>query len=153
MEFLRRDCQVMTKFFSNRGVTSALSVRELFDFVTDTNLDSDNVDAYLSKMQKKAQARADTEPTNEEIIEAGVFAAADIPRKLSEVPTYRIELEMSNDAKPLHSSVTGLKSDVPQILGEKGGDADGSATEETAHNTAPLSEKNTKDEEEENHGT
>ena len=52
LEFLRKDCQNATDFFGKSGV-AVMSLRELFDFVTDTTITEDNVDEYLEKMMKK----------------------------------------------------------------------------------------------------
>jgi RIO kinase 1 len=115
LEFLRRDCDVITKFFSRRGVANAMNTQELFQFITDKTINSDNIQAYLTAMQERAEARG-PERTNEEQIQAEVFKASFIPNRLSDVrnPTKEIEgvLEGRPDAQILHASVTGLRSDL-----------------------------------------
>ena len=50
LEFLRKDCTNVTDFFEKKGV-GVMTVRELFDFVTDVTLAKDTVDDYLDKVR------------------------------------------------------------------------------------------------------
>lgn len=47
--FLRQDCHAITEFFVRKNCVT-LTVRELFDFVTDVSLTDANVDDYIVKM-------------------------------------------------------------------------------------------------------
>ena len=50
LEFLRKDCTNITDFFEKKGV-AVMTVRELFDFITDVTLTKDTVDDYLDKVR------------------------------------------------------------------------------------------------------
>jgi RIO kinase 1 len=49
LEFLRKDCQNVTDFFDKKGV-AVMTVRELFDFITDLSITKATVDEYLDKV-------------------------------------------------------------------------------------------------------
>jgi RIO kinase 1 len=49
LEFLRKDCSNITDFFGKKGVC-VLSLRQLFDFVTDPTISDENIDLYLEKV-------------------------------------------------------------------------------------------------------
>ena len=85
LEFLRKDCANVTDFFRKKEV-SVMSVKELFDFVTDPSIASDDVHPYLEKMQEITTSRVD-EPTPEEQVEEQVFQQSFIPKRLDEVRT------------------------------------------------------------------
>lgn len=44
-------CFLLTDFFSKHAV-AVMTVRELFDFVTDPSITADNMDAYLEKVRR-----------------------------------------------------------------------------------------------------
>uniref|UniRef100_A0AAQ5YW54 Serine/threonine-protein kinase RIO1 n=1 Tax=Amphiprion ocellaris TaxID=80972 RepID=A0AAQ5YW54_AMPOC len=48
LEFLRKDCSNVNEFFGKRGV-AVMTVRELFDFITDPSITCTNIDQYLDK--------------------------------------------------------------------------------------------------------
>uniref|UniRef100_A0A8D0L5W3 Serine/threonine-protein kinase RIO1 n=1 Tax=Sphenodon punctatus TaxID=8508 RepID=A0A8D0L5W3_SPHPU len=48
LEFLRKDCANINDFFWKYNV-AVMTVRELFEFITDPSVTSDNLDAYLAK--------------------------------------------------------------------------------------------------------
>uniref|UniRef100_G3R627 Serine/threonine-protein kinase RIO1 n=1 Tax=Gorilla gorilla gorilla TaxID=9595 RepID=G3R627_GORGO len=49
LEFLRKDCANVNDFFMKHGV-AVMTVRELFELVTDPSITHENMDAYLSKI-------------------------------------------------------------------------------------------------------
>uniref|UniRef100_A0A8D3DRC2 Serine/threonine-protein kinase RIO1 n=1 Tax=Scophthalmus maximus TaxID=52904 RepID=A0A8D3DRC2_SCOMX len=51
LEFLRKDCSNVNEFFLKRGVP-VMTIRELFDFITDPSITCRNIDQYLEKMLK-----------------------------------------------------------------------------------------------------
>lgn len=60
-----------------------MTVKELFDFITDATITCDNMDDYLDKMSEKLRT---SEPlTAEQIIDEEVFKKAYIPKTLNEV--------------------------------------------------------------------
>jgi RIO kinase 1 len=62
-----------------------MTVKELFDFITDPTITDNNRDAYLDKMSERAAARTLDEVTAQEQIDEEVFKKAFIPKRLTEV--------------------------------------------------------------------
>eukprot|EP01135_Chromosphaera_perkinsii_P008937 Nk52_evm47s1524 gene=Nk52_evmTU47s1524 len=109
LEFLRKDCLNITDFFRKNGV-GTMSVRQLFDFITDLSLENNDVDEYLKKIQVDI-VENEKSMTKEEMIEAEVseqvFMKAFIPRTLEEVPDVERDvfaLKESADAKEQNAS-------------------------------------------------
>ena len=50
LEFLRKDCNNVNDFFRRKNV-AVLTLKGLFDFVTDPTITADNVDRYLEEAQ------------------------------------------------------------------------------------------------------
>ena len=79
LEFLRKDCSNVTEFFRRKEV-SVMTVKELFDFVTDLSLTDDQVDEYLKRIEAKT---VDREPgglqSAEEEVSEAVFKQIFIP--------------------------------------------------------------------------
>lgn len=71
-----------TDFFSKKGVAT-MTVKELFDFITDATITEENMDKYLDKVSEKL---SHTQPlTHEQIVDEEVFKKAYIPKTLNEV--------------------------------------------------------------------
>ena len=63
-----------------------MTVRELFDFLTDVTITEDNMEQYLDRMSERIRTM---EPlTTEQIVADEVFKQAYIPKTLSDVRTY-----------------------------------------------------------------
>ncbi|KAK1339688.1 hypothetical protein QTO34_018243 [Cnephaeus nilssonii] len=104
LEFLRKDCANVNDFFLKHNV-AVMTVRELFEFVTDPSITQENMDAYLSK----------------------VFKRAYIPRTLNEVKNYERDMDIMMKLKEedmamnaqqdniLYQTVTGLKKDLSGV--------------------------------------
>jgi len=128
LDFLRKDCTNVTDFFHRNGVC-VMSMKELFDFVTDPTISDSNIDEYLDKMQEIVMARNANNDgvTAQQKIDEEVFKQVYIPRTLEEVITYEEDFDkmqegLENDIS--YQTVTGLKpdltgpQDVPLILQE-----------------------------------
>ncbi|MEQ2219389.1 hypothetical protein XENOCAPTIV_017041, partial [Xenoophorus captivus] len=94
---------VFPDFFVKHGV-AVLTVRELFDFVTDPSITSRNIEQYLDK----------------------VFKMAYIPRTLTEVTHYERDVELmrlkeeesaisGHHDNVLYQTLTGLKKDLSGV--------------------------------------
>lgn len=127
LEFLRKDCTNVTDFFKKNGVC-VMTVRELFDFVTDPSISDDNVDDYLERAQAIAANRGVEEETPEETVKEEVFKKAYIPRTLEQVVDFEKDAERAKKGKAeeiLYSTLTGLKPDLtgvqaqPELLKNK----------------------------------
>lgn len=85
LEFLRKDCQNISDFFSKRNV-STMTVRELFTFITDPNVKESNMEAHLEEISERIADRDVTKDlTEQEKIDEEVFKRAYIPKRLDEV--------------------------------------------------------------------
>lgn len=121
LEFLRKDCSNVTEFFKKKGVC-VMTVRELFDFVTDPSITDENVNEYLDKAQEIAANRSD-EVSDQ--VEEEVFKHSYIPRTLNEVVDFEEDMKKAKEGKTegiMYQKVIGLKSDltgallIPQLL-------------------------------------
>lgn len=83
-EFLRKDCTNISEFFRKREVAT-MTVKELFDFITDPTINDTNVDDYLEKLSDKIANRDVNELTEQEKVDEEVFKKAYIPKRLDEV--------------------------------------------------------------------
>lgn len=118
LEFLRKDCTNVTDFFKKNGVC-VMTVRELFDFVTDPSISDDNVDDYLEKAQAIAANRGVEQETPEEAVKEEVFKKAYIPRTLEQVVDFEKDAEKAKEGQAeeiLYSTLTGLKPDLTGVL-------------------------------------
>lgn len=117
LEFLRKDCTNVTEFFRKNGVC-VMTVRELFNFVTDPNITDDNVDDYLEKAQDVAANRGVADETAEETVNEEVFKKAYIPRTLEQVVDFERDAEKAKEGKAeeiLYCTLTGLKRDLTGV--------------------------------------
>lgn len=117
LEFLRKDCSNVTDFFKKNGVC-VMTVRELFDFVTDPNITDDNVDDYLEKAQAIAANRGVEEESPEETVKEEVFKKAYIPRTLDQVVDFERDAKNAKEGQVeeiLYSTLTGLKPDLTGV--------------------------------------
>jgi len=141
LEFLRKDCTNVTDFFKKNGVC-VMTVRELFDFVTDPSISEDNVDDYLERAQAIAANRGVEEKSPEDTVKEEVFKKAYIPRTLDQVIDFEKDTEKAKEGQAeeiLYCTLTGLKHDLtgvqaqPELLqnnkdvsnGENHGDVNG----------------------------
>nr|XP_020028289.1 serine/threonine-protein kinase RIO1 [Castor canadensis] len=136
LEFLRKDCTNVNDFFLKHAV-AVMTVRELFEFVTDPSITDKNMDAYLSKAMEVASQRTNEERSSQDHVDEEVFKRAYIPRTLNEVKNYERDIDIMMKLKEedmamnaqqdniLYQTVTGLKKDlsgvqkVPALLENK----------------------------------
>lgn len=52
-----KDCENITNFFFKKGVSAVMTLRELFDFITDSAITAENFEDYLDKMMEVCQQR------------------------------------------------------------------------------------------------
>ncbi len=126
LEFLRKDCANVTEFF-RRNKVCVMTVKELFDFVTDVTITEANIEKYLELAQLRAAGRGPGEVSAEDEVSEAVFQKIFIPRTLDEVVRYEQDFEKMQSGQGediAYSTVTGLKSDlsgprtVPLLLQE-----------------------------------
>ncbi|NXH44769.1 RIOK1 kinase, partial [Dicaeum eximium] len=142
LEFLRKDCANVNDFFQKHNV-AVMTVRELFEFITDPSITNENIDDYLSKAMEIASKRTEEERSSQDKVDEEVFKKAYIPRTLTEVKNYERDVDIMMKLKEedmalnvqqdniLYQTVTGLKKDlsgvqkIPALLEE----ADNSETD------------------------
>lgn len=146
LEFLRKDCSNVNDFFQKHNV-AVMTVRELFEFITDPSITCDNINQYLDKAMEIASDRTAEERSNQDKVDEEVFKRAYIPRTLNDVTHYERDVdtmlrkkeenfsEDTHSENILYQTVTGLRKDlsgvqtVPSILEDSTKD-DGSNSEE-----------------------
>lgn len=111
-EFLRKDCTNISEFFRKKGV-STMTVKELFDFVTDRAIKEENMEQCLEEISDRIANRDIDELTEQEKIDEEVFKNSFIPKTLSDV--YDIERDIFNKKREeekaqelIYATVTGL---------------------------------------------
>lgn len=126
LEFLRKDCVNVNDFFLKRSV-AVMTVRELFDFITDPSITHDNMDIYLSKAMEIASLRTQEERSSQDHVDEEVFKRAYIPRTLNEVKNYEKDVDIMMKLKEedmamntqqdniLYQTITGLKKDLSGV--------------------------------------
>lgn len=106
LEFLRRDCTAIFTFFSKKGVTPCLTARQLFDFITDISIETEEEEnSLLKQFERENSKKSISHPSNEDTIVNNMFHSQNtfIPRTLGDVP------HPHNESEIFYEAVTGLK--------------------------------------------
>ncbi|XP_049930528.1 serine/threonine-protein kinase RIO1 isoform X3 [Epinephelus moara] len=93
LEFLRKDCSNVNEYFVKRGV-AVMTVRELFNFITDPSITYHNMDQYLEKAMVIAADRTSEQRSDQDRVDEEVFKKAYIPRTLTEVSHYERDVDL-----------------------------------------------------------
>ncbi|XP_045766216.1 serine/threonine-protein kinase RIO1 [Maniola jurtina] len=113
-EFLRKDCTNISDFFRKKGVAT-LTVKELFDFITDTSINESNLEECLEKLSEKAAARNFEELTAQEQIEEEAFKNIYIPKRLTEVINYERDINKAKKGETAdlaYKKIAGFNEDL-----------------------------------------
>jgi RIO kinase 1 len=167
LEFLRKDCANIRDFFIKKGLTSSMTTRELFEYITDITINAQNEEAYLEKMMEIISNRP-IDMSAQEQVDAAVFQQVFIPRTLTEVVDYEQQLDKEASTDTIfYRTVTGLnmsltganqKPDILQAEDESSDDDDDDESvdetdeeddEEAQEGDAELGEEGEEDDEEE----
>lgn len=116
LEFLRRDCANVNDYFSKKEV-AILTTRELFDFITDPNINAQNMDEYLDTLKKISLNRAlgNLDLSEQDKMDDQVFKSAFIPQRLDDVIDFEKDFRMARKGKggdQLYHTLTGMKDDL-----------------------------------------
>lgn len=122
-DFLRKDCQNISDFFRKKEVAT-MTVKELFDFITDPTITLKNMENCLEIIAEKIKDRDLDQLTEQEKIDEEVFKNAYIPKRLDEVVDIVRDIKKAKEGKGddlIYKKLTGLKSDLsiqikPEIL-------------------------------------
>lgn len=136
LEFLRKDCSNINEFFRKKNVP-VLTVKELFDFVTDPTINESNMNDYLDKMMGIASNRtnlAEIEKLNEE-----VFKHSYIPYTMNDVVDIERDFRRAKLGENLiYTTLLGLNQDLskprdaPTILENADSKKNNQSEEETS---------------------
>ncbi|XP_060864181.1 serine/threonine-protein kinase RIO1 [Metopolophium dirhodum] len=137
LEFLRKDCTNITEFFRHHDV-GTLTIKCLFDFLTDPTITLDNMETCLDRLQVNM---VNSDPlTNEEMVEQEVFKNAYIPKNLNEVVDFERDISLVKSGQTsedlIYQKIVGLKDDLsgpqntPAILEDDDSDDTNSSTSE-----------------------
>nr|CAB3265590.1 serine/threonine-protein kinase RIO1-like [Phallusia mammillata] len=129
LDFLRKDCTNINEYFRKKGVPS-MSLRELFNFVTDVTINNSNIDEYLQKAMEIAANRPNDEQENTN--DDAVFGKSFIPQRLDEVKHFERDVKNAKqgNTEVLYQTITGMNTtlsgprEMPDMLQESESDSD-----------------------------
>lgn len=116
LEFLRRDVKNVNDYFRKKEV-AVLTTRELFDFITDPNINNENIDNYLATLNDIACKRAHQQTQSQvEQLDDEVFRGSYIPQRLDDVIDFERDFKLAKQGKGdqalLYQTLTGMKDDM-----------------------------------------
>jgi len=130
LEFLRKDCTNVNDFFRKKNV-AVLSLKGLFDFVTDPTIETGNIDEYLIEAQRCLENGNEEIETNESKVNEAVFKQTFIPQKMDEVANFEKDFRRAQKGEQgdyLHSM--GLNEEINKYSAIEESDEDGEEFEE-----------------------
>uniref|UniRef100_A0A182K0U6 Serine/threonine-protein kinase RIO1 n=1 Tax=Anopheles christyi TaxID=43041 RepID=A0A182K0U6_9DIPT len=107
LEFLRKDCTNVTDFFRKREV-STMTVKELFDFITDVSINVDQVEQRLEEISERIANRSFDEFTEQQKLDEAVFKQIFIPKTLHEVYDAERDAFDKRTDELVYKTITGL---------------------------------------------
>ncbi|XP_050080422.1 serine/threonine-protein kinase RIO1 [Anopheles maculipalpis] len=146
LEFLRKDCTNVTDFFRKREV-STMTVKELFDFITDAAITGDGVEQRLEEISARIANRSFDEFTEQQKLDEAVFKQIFIPKTLHEVYDAERDVFDKRTDELVYKTITGLEAmDANRKKGStREGVKNGNADTET--DTASEQSENEEDDE------
>ncbi|KAJ2412040.1 Serine/threonine-protein kinase rio1 [Coemansia sp. RSA 2530] len=119
LDFLRHDCNNVTEFFRKRGNVRTMSLRRLFEFITDpvAGSSSDDIDRALDVIQEEMEHVSDEELLKLRADDE-VFRQSYIPRTLDEVEDYVRDVIKINDGKTdelIYNKLVGLSLSTANV--------------------------------------
>lgn len=158
LEFLRKDCTNITEFFKKNDV-GVMSVKALFDFITDPTVTENNMDEYLDTMSDQIVQSTNHEVCPDKEIEEQVFKQAYIPQRLNQVIDIERDIKLAKSGKEdlIYKTLIGLKADLskpnesPEIIADKSkkNNVDNNTAEESESSDSEDSEEEQSSEENE----
>ena len=155
LEFLRKDCTNITEFFKKNDV-GVMSVKSLFDFITDPTVTEDNMDSYLDAISEQMTQENEQESDPTQQIEDQVFKQAYIPQNLTQVIDIERDIKLAKSGKEdlIYKTLVGLKADLskpidtPEILAKDSKKAKDGSDEDDSTDGTDNSEQDESSEEE-----
>ena len=155
LEFLRKDCTNITEFFKKNDV-GVMSVKSLFDFITDPTVTEDNMDSYLDAISEQMTQENEQEFDPTQQVEDQVFKQAYIPQNLTQVIDIERDIKLAKSGKEdlIYKTLVGLKADLskpidtPEILAKDSKKAKDGSDEDDSTDGTDNSEQDESSEEE-----
>ncbi|EDW19322.1 serine/threonine-protein kinase RIO1 [Drosophila mojavensis] len=146
-DFLRKDCTNISEFFRKKAVAT-MTVKELFDFITDQTINEQNMEECLERISERIKDRDFDAITAQEKIDEAVWQNTYIPKRLDEVPHFERDVAKAKQGVQqdlVYAKITGLNSTLdvqkkPDIL---------DAENKTAENEQQSSENESDDSQDE----
>ncbi|XP_017472899.1 PREDICTED: serine/threonine-protein kinase RIO1 [Rhagoletis zephyria] len=122
-DFLRKDCANISDFFRKRSVAT-MTVKELFDFITDQSITEENMEACLERISEQIKDRDFEAITAQEKIDEAVWQNTYIPKRLDEVRHFERDVDKAKKGVKqdlIYGKITGLNAELnvqkkPDIL-------------------------------------
>uniref|UniRef100_A0A182P1H2 Serine/threonine-protein kinase RIO1 n=1 Tax=Anopheles epiroticus TaxID=199890 RepID=A0A182P1H2_9DIPT len=109
LEFLRKDCTNVTDFFRKREV-STMTVKELFDFITDVSIRVDRMEQRLEEISERIANRSFDEFTEQQKLDEAVFKQIFIPKTLHDVYDAERDAFDKRTEELVYKTITGLEA-------------------------------------------
>ncbi|TMW53764.1 hypothetical protein DOY81_001169 [Sarcophaga bullata] len=113
-DFLRKDCTNISEFFRKKSVAT-MTIKELFDFITDQTITEENMEACLEKISEQIKDRDFEAITAQEKIDEAVWQNTFIPKRLDEVRYFERDVDKAKKgekANLIYGKITGLNDQL-----------------------------------------
>ncbi|EDW37580.1 GL16346 [Drosophila persimilis] len=113
-DFLRKDCTNISEFFRKKSVAT-MTVKELFDFITDQTITEENMEQCLESISERIKDRDFDAITAQERIDEAVWQNTYIPKRLDEVRHFERDVAKAKQGVQqnlIYGKITGLTSDL-----------------------------------------
>lgn len=113
-DFLRKDCTNISEFFRKRAVAT-MTVKELFDFITDQTITTENMEECLERISERIKDRDFDAISAQEKIDEAVWQNTYIPKRLDEVRHFERDVAKAKQGVQqnlIYGKITGLTSDL-----------------------------------------
>uniref|UniRef100_A0A1A9WSS5 Serine/threonine-protein kinase RIO1 n=1 Tax=Glossina brevipalpis TaxID=37001 RepID=A0A1A9WSS5_9MUSC len=109
-DFLRKDCVNISEFFRKKSVAT-MTIKELFDFITDQSITENNMETCLERLSEQIKDRDCLTLTAQEKIDEAVWQNTYIPKRLDEVPHFERDVDRSRKGETsnlIYGKIMGL---------------------------------------------
>ena len=157
LEFLRKDCTNITEFFKKNEV-GVMTVKGLFDFITDPTITEQNMDKYLDTISEQMAQQNNQQIDPKQQIEEQVFKQAYIPQNLTQVIDIERDIKLAKSGKEdlIYKTLVGLRADLskpvctPEILTKPHQNTDDTDSNDSSEEVEDSDEDENSEEENEN---
>lgn len=141
-DFLRKDCTNISEFFRKKSVAT-MTVKELFDFITDQTITEQNMEECLEHISERIKDRDFDAITAQEKIDEAVWQNTYIPKRLGEVPHFERDVTKAKQGVQqnlIYGKITGLTPGLdvqkqPDVLNSVDATESGDESENESENS------------------